>query len=420
MYTDRDVEVSSEADSTSEMSPHLRFARLAEAVKDLAAARSYDDIVTVSRVAARQITGAMGVAIVLRRGEECHYIAEDSAVPLWSGQTFPIGACISGWAMAHRQQVAIPDIYLDDRIPHEAYRPVGIHSLIMTPVGEPEPFAALGAYWRAVRTASPEELSVLSALASCMATALENMQLVASLRAEADHQQLLVNELNHRVKNTVAIIQGLAALTLRRDRDLRTAGADFESRLISLANAHALTADAGWRPVKLDELTDRIVRPFSGGEPHRFMLRGPPIALPPKAAVAYALAVHELCANAAKYGALSTREGRVVIAWASSKEGVSVEWREQGGPPVREPERRGFGTRMLERALASELDGTVRMHFEPHGLVCRIVAPLPLEEPGLFPLPGSARSGAAPPASASVDEQTEQALAWRGKPQGPP
>lgn len=390
------ISVGSSASLRDSLPPDGRFARLADAVKALAAARSYDDIVTVTRVAAREITGAMGVAIVLRRGEDCHYIAEDSAVPLWSGQSFPISACVSGWAMTHRKQVAIPDIYLDDRIPHQAYRATGIHSLIMTPVGGPEPFAALGAYWPMVRLASPDELAVLSALASCMATALENMQLLASLRAEANHQQLLINELNHRVKNTVAIIQSLAAQTLRRDRDLRTAGADFEARLISLATAHGLTTDAGWRPVNLRDLTTRILQPFDGGEAHRVVLRGPDLALPPKAAVAYALAIHELCANAAKYGALSTRGGNVNIIWAHSGGRMSLEWRELNGPPVREPERRGFGTRLLERGLAAELDGSVRLYFEPTGLVCRIAATLPSEEDGLFPLPQRSGSPAPP------------------------
>ena len=102
-----------------------RFERLSRAVKDLSAARTHQAIIDITRRAAREIAGSLGVAIVLRDGDRCHYIAEDSEVPLWTGQKFPLTACISGWAMLNRQQVVIPDIYVDERIPHAAYRPPG-------------------------------------------------------------------------------------------------------------------------------------------------------------------------------------------------------------------------------------------------------------------------------------------------------
>lgn len=286
--------------------PRARFARLARAVKDLSAARTHETIIDITRRAARDITGAFGVAIVLRDGDHCHYIAEDSEVPLWTGQKFPLTACISGWAMLNHRQAVIPDIYLDDRIPHAAYRPTGIHSLIMTPVGEPAPFGALGAYWRDVREASDDEVSAMAALASCMATALQNIDLMGSLRAELDHKQLLVNELNHRVKNTMAIVQSLSAQTLRADRPTTEAREDFDSRLMALAGAHILMTEAEWRSVPLRELIERTLQPFAqGAGAARFTLRGSTATMPPKSAVAFALAVHELCTNAAKYGALS-------------------------------------------------------------------------------------------------------------------
>ena len=368
--------------------PKVRFARLSQAVKDLSAARSHAAIVDITRRAAREITGAMGVAIVLRDGRQCHYIAEDSAVPLWSGQTFPLESCISGWAMINGEQVAIPDIYLDDRIPHAAYRPTGVHSLIMTPVGEPEPFAAVGAYWTDVRRATDDELAAMSALASCMATALQNMDLMASLRAEADHKQLLVNELNHRVKNTLAIIQSLAAQALRGERDIAEARADFESRLMALAAANVLMTEAEWRSVPLRELADRTIQPFAQGTSGRFALSGPDVLLPPKSAVAFALAVHELCTNAAKYGALSREGGAVAIDWTLEGERLRLTWRESGGPPVVAPARRGFGSRLLERGLAAELNGIVALVFRPEGLCCEMDVPAPADDPeGLFPLP---------------------------------
>ena len=365
-----------------------RFARLSQAVKDLSAARSHDAIIDITRAAARDISGAMGVAIVLRDHDRCHYIAEDSAVPLWSGQKFPINTCISGWAMLNARQVVIPDIYVDDRIPHEAYRPTGVHSLIMTPVGEPKPFGALGAYWKEVRQADEDEIASMAALASCMATALQNIDLVSSLRAEVDHNQLLVNELNHRVKNTMAIVQSLSAQTLRGDRPLPAAREDFDSRLMALAAAHVLMTEAEWRSVRLDELIHRTIEPFAAGAgASRFRLSGPDATLPPKSAVAFALAVHELCTNAAKYGALSCDGGAVDIDW-SLGERLRLTWREVGGPPVTPPSTRGFGSRLLERGLAAELGGSVKLHFPAEGLVCEIDAPAPVDDPeALFPLP---------------------------------
>ena len=371
-----------------------RFARLSQAVKDLSGARTHEAIIDITRRAARDITGSMGVAIVLRDGERCHYIAEDSEVPLWTGQKFPLTACVSGWAMLHREQVVIPDIFADQRVPHEAYRPTGVHSLIMTPVGEPEPFGALGAYWRDVREATPDEVSSLAALASCMATALQNIDLMGSLRAESDHKQLLINELNHRVKNTMAIVQSLSAQTLRADRPTAAAREDFDSRLMALASAHVLMTEAEWRPAPLRELVGRTIQPFAAGEGRaRFHLSGPEATLPPKSAVAFALAIHELCTNAAKYGALSAEHGLVSIDWSlvDTPDGPRLRftWRERGGPPVTPPARRGFGARLLERGLAAELRGTVTLSFPPEGLACEIDAPAPVDEPeGLFPLPG--------------------------------
>ena len=373
-------------------STRARFSRLARAVKDLSAASSHDSVIDITRRAARDITGAMGVAIVLRDTGCCHYIAEDSEAPLWSGQKFPLDSCISGWAMLNRRPAVISNIYEDSRIPHAAYRPTGIHSLVMMPVGEPEPFAALGAYWRDVRDPTPEEVSSMEALAGCLGAALQNIELMCSLQAELDHRQLLINELNHRVKNTLAIIQSLSTQTLRGDRPTPEARADFESRLLALAGAHALMTEADWRSVGLRELIDLTIRPFAQDAAERFRLEGPLVTLPPKSAVAFALAVHELCTNSGKYGALRAEAGRVDMTWSLTGDGSNARlrfvWRESGGPAVIAPTVRGFGSRLIERGLAVELKGDVRLHFPPEGLVCEMDVPAPHDEPeALFPLP---------------------------------
>jgi two-component sensor histidine kinase len=291
-------------------------------------------------------------------------------------------ACISGWAMMRNEQVVIADIYQDDRIPHEAYRPTGVHSLVMTPVGEDEPFAALGAYWSEVRAPAADEVAVLSALSHCMATALHNIQLVENLQAETRHQQVLINELNHRVKNTLAIIQSIARQSLRGERPLAAAAADFEARLMALSAAHNLITDTFWMSAPMADLIGAALKPFGcGTDEGRFAVEGPDLRLEPRSAVAFALALHELGTNATKYGALSTPTGQVAIRWrVTSGEGgqrLQFFWREAGGPAVAPPKTRGLGSRLIERGLAAELDGTVKLAFPTEGVTCEIDAPLP-------------------------------------------
>lgn len=155
--------------------------RLVGAVRDLAAARGVDDIVEIVRRAARQIADADGATFVLRDNGRCYYVDEDAIEPLWSGLRFPMEACISGWAMLHEQQVVIPDIYADERIPHEAYRPTFVQSLAMTPIRTADPVGAIGVYWGRTHRATPTELRLLQALADSTAVAMENVRVIAEL-----------------------------------------------------------------------------------------------------------------------------------------------------------------------------------------------------------------------------------------------
>lgn len=156
---------------------------LLDAVTALASARDEAGVCNIVRRAARELTGADGVTFVLRKGNHCFYADEDAIGPLWKGRQFPIETCISGWAMLNRQHVVIPDIYSDDRIPHDAYRPTFVKSLLMVPVRRENPIAALGAYWAAYHVATPAEIGVLQSLADAAALALYNVQLDADLKA---------------------------------------------------------------------------------------------------------------------------------------------------------------------------------------------------------------------------------------------
>jgi signal transduction histidine kinase len=162
---------------------------LLDAVTALASARDESGVCSIVRRAARELSAADGVTFVLRKGNHCYYADEDAIGPLWKGRQFPIDTCISGWAMLNRQHVVIPDIYSDERIPHDAYRPTFVKSLMMVPVRREDPIAAIGAYWAAYHVATPLEIGVLQSLADAAALALYNVQLDANLKAALRHER---------------------------------------------------------------------------------------------------------------------------------------------------------------------------------------------------------------------------------------
>jgi PAS domain S-box-containing protein len=200
-----------------------------------------------------------------------------------------------------------------------------------------------------------------------------NIDVTERRRAE-EHQRLLVNELNHRVKNTLAIIQGIAQQSFRGREVSPAARNAFEGRLAALSAAHNLLTQESWEAAGIGQVIADALGPLHG---ERVRLEGPEIRLPPKTAVALALAMHELATNAAKYGALSVAEGKVQICWGAGGDRLALVWSESGGPPVTPPASRGFGTRMIERALSSEFQGSARIDFRPQGVVCTLEARLP-------------------------------------------
>jgi len=195
-------------------------------------------------------------------------------------------------------------------------------------------------------------------------------------RKAEEHRRLLVNELNHRVKNTLSVVQGLARQTFRNTGDVRVAVATFEDRLTALSRAHNLLTDENWASASLRDIIGDQLGVDRWGD--RIALDGPEVALSPQVAVSLALALHELGTNAAKYGALSNDNGRVLVRWRTDpgRATVILRWAESGGPPVTSPARPGFGSRMIERALAAEAGGRVALQFQPDGVVCDIEAPM--------------------------------------------
>lgn len=195
-------------------------------------------------------------------------------------------------------------------------------------------------------------------------------------RKRAEHQrELLIHELNHRVKNTLAIVQAIAGQSFRGGPGITA----FQDRLQALAAAHNLLTRASWERVLLGELAEQVLAGACGSD-GRITLDGPEVELQPKEAITFAMALHELCTNAVKHGALSASGGRVHLEWrlhGPRPARLQVTWSEAGGPPAAPPERQGFGLRMIEQALAIEFSGKVRLDFRAGGLVCVLDGVLP-------------------------------------------
>lgn len=194
------------------------------------------------------------------------------------------------------------------------------------------------------------------------------------------HQKLLVNELNHRVKNSLATVQSITSQTLRNAQGTGEARKALESRIQAMARAHDVLTRENWESAELWEVVAEAVAPFSNVREDRLHLGGPRVRVPPRMALSLSMALQELATNAAKYGALSGEQGQISISWhvatSSVRSRLRLRWEESGGPPVAMPSRRGFGSRLIERGLAQELDGEVRIEFAPSGVVCTVDAPL--------------------------------------------
>jgi PAS domain S-box-containing protein len=199
-------------------------------------------------------------------------------------------------------------------------------------------------------------------------------------RAE-EHQRLLIHELNHRVKNTLATVQSIVSQTLRTSQAPREAREAVESRLFALSRAHNVLTRENWEGADLHDVVSNLIEPYQGNGDGRIRCRGGKIHLEPRMALALSLALHELATNAAKYGALSNETGEVSVNWmvdhTRTPALLLLRWQETGGPTVEPPARKGFGSRLIERSLAQDLNGEVRIEYAPTGLNCSVEAPLP-------------------------------------------
>ncbi|HVX98838.1 MAG TPA: sensor histidine kinase [Pseudorhodoplanes sp.] len=189
---------------------------------------------------------------------------------------------------------------------------------------------------------------------------------------------LMVNELNHRVKNTLATIQSIASQTFRNGGDPIEQTRKFEQRLHALGNAYNLLSDERWANANLRDIVHDALAPFAMVDAERVISSGPDVRLAPRAALMMSLVLHELSTNATKYGALSVAGGQVRVDWELSGKdgsGVRLTWRECGGPQIQPPERKGFGTRLIQQGFAAQTGGQAKLEFDLSGLVCTLECP---------------------------------------------
>lgn len=207
-----------------------------------------------------------------------------------------------------------------------------------------------------------------------------NMLVDITERKEAENRQkLLIDELNHRVKNTLATVQSLARQTARHVDGLPDFVETFEARLLAIARAHDLLTKRHWQKAPLGTLIREVIAPMMDQNAERIRVEGPLVELNPRAALSITMALNELATNAAKYGALSVANGSLSISWRMRRETgetfLDLQWRECNGPPVTPPTRRGFGTRLMERCIERDLEGECDLTFDVAGLHCQMVIP---------------------------------------------
>jgi PAS domain S-box-containing protein len=197
---------------------------------------------------------------------------------------------------------------------------------------------------------------------------------VTERRQAEQHREMLMAELDHRVKNTLATVQSLAASTLRSGEQQQT----LSGRLAALAHAHNLLAESKWEGAWLARIVEAALAPYRG---ERISLAGADVRLPPRAAQTLSMTLHELSTNAAKYGALSSPKGRLNVSWhvvgPEEERRLVLSWVEGGGPPVTKPSRMGFGSKLIELGIAHELRGETELEYRAEGLFCRLTIPLP-------------------------------------------
>jgi two-component sensor histidine kinase len=308
----------------------------------------------------------------------------------------PLDVSICGSIILQPGLTIIPDIRKDARFasnplvtgsPH-----IRFYAGVLLETSEGVPLGTLCVLDDDVRQLNAVQTFALQTLARQVMALLELRRAVAQRdRALADHQRseergtLLTRELHHRVKNTLATVQAVASSTARSATSVDEFKTALSGRIGSLAKAHAVITEDEAQSAAVSDLLQMELSGFSEVRPGRISLSGPPVRLSSEIAIPLGLAIHELAANSAQHGALSTNVGQVTVMWRTRKEdgreSLVLDWLERGGPPVHPPTRYGFGSRVLERVLGGQIGAKVDVDYDPQGLEICVCIPLRASAP---------------------------------------
>lgn len=288
----------------------------------------------------------------------------------------------AGYALLTGKPVVSPDIAVEDRfeIPDVLVRH-GVTSMVnVIIVGDEEPFGVLEVDARAQCDFDEDEIVFLHTFANLLAAAVERMRWHEELERRAREHSVLARELEHRVKNILGLVQALASQTAVDGCSAQEFRDAFMGRLQALSKAESLVLDDHSETGDPHRIAEDILGPHRGDRPEAIVISGPAVRLSARKGRMFGLALHELATNAAKYGALSVAEGHVQLEWhiddGTTSPQLVVRWQELDGPRVTPPERRGFGSRLLEKVVGPEVEGTAELDFCSEGLIYRLTVPL--------------------------------------------
>ncbi|ARV60702.1 histidine kinase [Nostocales cyanobacterium HT-58-2] len=321
---------------------------LLRVVQELSLARSLNEITAIVRRAARELTGADGATFVLREGDMCYYAEENAIQPLWKGRSFPMNTCIGGWCMLHRKQVIIEDVYRDERIPIEAYRPTFIKSLVMVPIRKEAPIGAIGNYWAQRHIPTPEEVHLIQALADSTSVAVENVQVYSELeqrvRERTSQLEFLNQELqafsctiSHDLRSPLRSILGFSELLQRKyNNQLDEQGKQYLNRVSTSAkrmntqidemlSLHKLTrVEIKRATVDLSSIAKEILSSLKAVEANRqvetYVAEGLTVDGDP---VLLRVMLENLLSNAWKYSS-KVQQARIEVGMTTETDGSSV------------------------------------------------------------------------------------------------
>jgi signal transduction histidine kinase len=273
--------------------PMMGVTVLVEAVQQLSLARDMESIIQVVREAARNLTGADGATFVLRKGDNCFYAEENAIAPLWKNQVFPMEHCVSGWVMNNSETAVIPDIYADSRVPHEAYQPTFVKSMVMVPIRKANPIGAIGNYWANNYHPTTTEVQLLEALANTIAVAMENVRVYSELEQRVHDRTLELEALNkeletfsysvsHDLKAPLRSINGFSQALSEsaqgklddEEQSYLKIICDNTKRMGSLIEAllklaHLSRTELCYQDVNLSQIAEAVIRNYRIQEPHR-------------------------------------------------------------------------------------------------------------------------------------------------------